>query len=323
MGIVVMMIVRNASIRLALVCGAAIAGALGAQAQIQGQTQGRTVSLPPMNPHPMSRDDTDTVTSMNITWLTGSALINQAAMAFPGTLNNLVYAGAAMGPGMNFTPFAQSDFNINTYTPWVVNSPNLVSPGGTTYNRGVVNQDAGGVNILITYTPGRGDPTTVNFLQAFSVTSPNLNGGMPIIAMDNGGRGGPYYNQNGASGTDANDTNGVPLNAMGSSAWMLDTPYVCESGFGAMGMGCPATTPMTDEFIPSYVDVFNMFIESNQVFMGTTYQVLFGGFSWGFTYTATDVPEPSTWAMVALGFAGLGAIGYRQSRKPAAATATA
>jgi PEP-CTERM motif len=104
---------------------------------------------------------------------------------------------------------------------------------------------------------------------------------------------------------------------------MLDTPYVCESGFGAMGMGCPATTPMTDEFIPSYVDVFNMFIESNQVFMGTTYQVLFGGFTWGFTYTATDVPEPSTWAMLVLGFAGLGGLGYRRGRRPAAGMATA
>jgi hypothetical protein len=31
------------------------------------------------------------------------------------------------------------------------------------------------------------------------------------------------------------------------------------------------------------------------------------------------VPEPSTWAMVILGFAGLGVAGYRRSRKPVAA----
>ena len=34
------------------------------------------------------------------------------------------------------------------------------------------------------------------------------------------------------------------------------------------------------------------------------------------TYT---VPEPSTWAMMILGFASLGFIGYRQARKPMAA----
>jgi PEP-CTERM motif len=35
--------------------------------------------------------------------------------------------------------------------------------------------------------------------------------------------------------------------------------------------------------------------------------------------TVTQVPEPSTWAMVLAGFAGLGALAYRASRKTAAA----
>jgi hypothetical protein len=36
---------------------------------------------------------------------------------------------------------------------------------------------------------------------------------------------------------------------------------------------------------------------------------------------ATPVPEPSTWAMLLLGFGGLGFVGYRQTRKSQAATA--
>ena len=40
----------------------------------------------------------------------------------------------------------------------------------------------------------------------------------------------------------------------------------------------------------------------------------------GFTVVGTPVPEPSTWAMMVLGFAGLGFAGYRASRR---ATATA
>ena len=34
-----------------------------------------------------------------------------------------------------------------------------------------------------------------------------------------------------------------------------------------------------------------------------------------FTVGATVIPEPSTWAMMLLGFAGLGSSGYRQTRK--------
>ena len=37
--------------------------------------------------------------------------------------------------------------------------------------------------------------------------------------------------------------------------------------------------------------------------------------------TPTPVPEPSTWAMMLAGFAGLDALAYRASRKTAAAAA--
>jgi hypothetical protein len=35
----------------------------------------------------------------------------------------------------------------------------------------------------------------------------------------------------------------------------------------------------------------------------------------------TTTPETSTWAMLLLGFAGLGFVGYRKSRRPAARAA--
>ncbi len=326
------------ALRLALAAGIASVAALAqvhAQVgQVQGQTASRTATLPPVNPHPQSRDDTDTVTTNAIQGLATSALINQSAAAFqmaPNTqLSNLVYAGAA-GVGQNFTPINLSDFNLTTYQPWVVNSNatmnNLRGPDNSNNNRGVTDQDAGGVNFVLTYTPANGDPRTVNFLQAFSVTTASFNGGNPFIAMDNGGRGGPFYNENGAAGINnmgknvGNPPLVIPANTpqnMNNNAWMLDIPFICESGFGG-GTGCPATTPQTDETITRYVDIFDVFIEAPQVFRGTTYQVLFGGFQWGFTYTATDIPESSTWAMLLVGFAGLGLASRLASRKGAAA----
>jgi PEP-CTERM motif len=41
-----------------------------------------------------------------------------------------------------------------------------------------------------------------------------------------------------------------------------------------------------------------------------------------YTYsTPTSAPEPSTWAMMLLGFAGLGFVGYRASRRTGMAAA--
>ena len=54
---------------------------------------------------------------------------------------------------------------------------------------------------------------------------------------------------------------------------------------------------------------------STNVFFGGT--VYTGGVA-EITYTYTTVPEPSTWAMMGLGFAGLGFAGMRSTRKSAA-----
>jgi PEP-CTERM motif len=314
-----MRIFHSPSVRLILMAGIAFAVALsGARAGsiVTGDTAGSMATANPLPGLPLNRDDVDVAKSFNIIELSSSSIITTAAAEFPGY--NFVFAG--LGPiGENFPDLADNSIEISTYLPWVVNSPTLTSNGGTDYNRGVTNQDAGGLNILIDYIPTGSDPTSVNFLQAFEVITPALNGGKPIIAMDNGGKGGPYYNENGASGTDSNDNATVPLDASNVEAWMLDIPYVCESGFSGTGMGCPAPTMANDETITSYEDTFDTFIEAPGTYDGVTYEVLYGGFRWGFTFTATDVPEPSTWAMMLLGFAGLGFAGYRASRRTAAA----
>jgi hypothetical protein len=56
--------------------------------------------------------------------------------------------------------------------------------------------------------------------------------------------------------------------------------------------------------------------------LGAFTQVSFSSTSNAFEFSlGSGVPEPSTWAMMGLGFAGLGLMGWRESRKTAALTA--
>jgi PEP-CTERM motif len=81
--------------------------------------------------------------------------------------------------------------------------------------------------------------------------------------------------------------------------------------------------------LPSTPNPYNVFVPIGVSFSGTAESVVFGGSAnfIGFdniTIGASSpggTPEPSTWAMMLIGFAGLGFAGYRSSRKTAALAA--
>ena len=286
-----------------------------------------------------SRDDANVSTTMTATYQTFcSWLIYGMQNQFPSV--NFTFAGYGNIGGL-FSQVPSNDFAFTQYTPWVDTDPGATAPTGFISSRPVTNQDAGGVDAVLTYTPrpDSNDPTTVNFVQAY-VDDIN-NTGFTSGTIDNLGDSTPFYNNLGIHGTDMTQlftpvTNapGQGLNAQGSSAWMLDIPYKCESfiptstglpppGANANCTGGPG--PPNDEVLTSSVVSFQTFIESTQTIFynaaldtpysltnngGTaqTWDVLYGGVLWGFSYTNADppnqqpvvpapsspVPEPST-----------------------------
>jgi hypothetical protein len=72
-----------------------------------------------------------------------------------------------------------------------------------------------------------------------------------------------------------------------------------------------------DSFSPYFGDMLYTGLESSPTFKTGSFDISDGEF--GYTLTIESAPEPSTWALMLLGFAGLGFAGYRRSVKAAAA----
>src|SRR3954468_1425560 len=134
-----------------------------------GMTKSKQVSEPALVADPAVRDDRDTATTFDVSYVTTSRFITQGAGAYPNF--NFLFAGQDLTANVPNIP--DSDFTITQYTPWVVNNNMtegfLTLPSTDKVSRNITNQDAGGANIVISYTPRAEstDPTQVNFVQAF------------------------------------------------------------------------------------------------------------------------------------------------------------
>lgn len=266
---------------------------------LQGDTAGQTATGTGV-------DDYNTSTTINAIFVSDpSWLLTVASEAYP-SYDFVTAASVAL------TDVDPGDFSISGYNPWVVNNNATTNyataPSGSSYNRGITGQDAGGANIVISYTPlNGGDPTDVNFLQGYVEVT---NGGPQTSgAVDNGGASGPFYNQTGVSGTGTSNTSSIPLVSNATTpAWMLDIPYTCESGLTS-NADC---TGGVDDAVTSESVTFLAFITAPEVIDGTDYNVLFGGVEWGYSYSTVDTPEPSSMFLL-VGLLG-GAWCYRRRR---------
>ena len=258
-------------------------------APVNGTTNGQTVIS-------VVGDDTITVKTINIDYFTSCYFITQGVSNGMFGAYNFVFAGQGAASGIpNIDP---SDFTVSQYAPWVGNNNSamngVIAPNTTNYNRGLTNQEAGGANILISYKPqNASDPTNINFLQAYIININNT--GFASGQIDNGGMGGPFYNENGVSGTGTTNRAGtIPF--MTSSTvpgWLLDIPYTPEFGY---------SKPGADDTITNEVVTFQTFISSEQNINGTNYNVLYGGIQWGYSFDSIDViPEPTSLALFASG----------------------
>jgi hypothetical protein len=289
-------------------------------------------------------------------WNTASTIAIQFFTACPwlvanGNPNNFVFAGSGSGAygtlniAGGLSNIASSDFNISVYRPWVVTNTGdgtggtngLVGPDGRTRNRSAITAgswDWGGNDIVINYTPGGSDPTTINFAQAYIETFGRLpdddNAGLPANTDNTTGTidavTAPYYNSCDAGGCGASGTGTTRITANGAlttnsttPAWLVDIPGTCENAVNGLCLGS------NDGAVTSASVTFQTFIESdtacdnvnlmcNGQAVGTVYKVLYGGVQWGYTYNTTDVPEPLSMLLFGVGAIALGAKSYRRRK---------
>ena len=279
-------------------------------------------------------DDLNFASTINVSYQNFCAFLLSGAQArFPTT--NFTFAGFGNIGGL-FPQIVSSDFNFSVYQPWVVNNfatattgANFITdPSGRRVARQVQNQDVGGADVVINYTPRAGstDPTSVNFLQAFVQNTNNSNPGFLTGAGTvDSAPGTPFYNRTAIAGNGTTRVMGTLTASPTSPAWLVDIPYRCESFSPIPGMpgangARPNCTGGVDDSLLSETQIFQTFVESNQTVyynsalgdpysrtpnggVAQTWDVLYGGVQWGYSYSNMDVPEPA-----GLSFLGVGLV---------------
>jgi hypothetical protein len=185
-------------------------------------------------------------------------------------------------PGWKYSWAAQADMakveqgiTILNYDAWVVSMPAVTAGDGSIRpSRFPGPDDVGGAVFNLKYTPVPGAHafTDLHWIQAYYGSE---YGGASYTALDNPfANGTPFYDDGGAAGQLA-----------GGGGWFLDRPYNTEG-----------------EYEQNPVASFQFQVVLADYTAATKSVTLYGGEWWGFQYFATDVPEPSVFALIALGF---------------------
>jgi hypothetical protein len=272
---------------------------LAAPGQINGTTAGTTAMA-------IVGDDNITVSTINIGYFTSCYFISNGLTTNGAWGNNYLFAGQGAASGVG--NISSSDFTVGSYAPFIgtstatsnfvaLPSGDKIYADGLNGSRGSLNNaEAGGMGINISYKPQNGDPTNINFVQAYvesingsAFSSGTIDGSTPTL---------PFYNAGSVAGTGTNLQLGMsPL--MTSSTrpgWLADQPYDNEWG----------SPPTADDTITNTAVYFQTFVEAQQTINGTNYNVLYGGIQWGYTFSTLDVvPEPGGIALVAAGLLGI------------------
>jgi hypothetical protein len=146
-------------------------------------------------------------------------------------------------------------------------------------------------------------------------------GTFPFAISNTGQVAGFYYTGHPASGSNGNTPYGLGFLYSGGQYTTVQfpaSPYTALYYINSLGE------------VAGYSDLGGWFVENNGIFTTLNPPVQSGFNSSGVAVTGLDeagevfgyyvetaVPEPSTWAMLLLGFAGMGFMVYRQKSKPA------
>jgi len=225
------------------------------------------------------------------------------------------FAGAAVPAG---------DLTATNYLAWVVKNDAYNLPDGTPAVLRTVTGDVGGADYSLTYAPGAADPggpgnaialANVHFLQVLQITANFGNDATGVVTstqttnqIDNlANVNTPFYDVAGGANGTWTPMGGNP------QKYLDDTPYTTEDS-GGYGNGQSDTAPI----LLSETDLFATFIAVDMGANGNTQNnvLLYGGQSWSYTYSDTDVPEPGALALLAS--AAIGALLYAWRERRAA-----